>query len=81
MSIQKYQNRIREFRKRQGMKQVELAIASGLSLATINRLEVWHFHPSDGSVQALASALNIEPDEIFPFLEKPISAKTARAKE
>lgn len=64
----KYQNRLREIRKRQGIKQVELAVKSAIAISTVNRLECWPFPASIEVAEKLAAALGCRPTDIFPYL-------------
>ena len=59
-------NRLRDRRVAQGMKQVELAARSRVSLATVNKLERWGFPVSSETAKKLAAALRCDPSEIFP---------------
>jgi transcriptional regulator with XRE-family HTH domain len=70
MLKQKYQNHLRECRAKQGLKQVELASRSGVSLPTISRLECWHLPTTPATAKKLAAALGTNPQELFPYLEK-----------
>ena len=59
-------NRLRERRIAQGLKQVELAADSGVSLATVNKLELWNFRVSLPTAMKLAKTLRCPIKDIFP---------------
>lgn len=59
-------SRLRARRIAQGIKQVELAALSGVSIATVNKCERWGFRVSPPTADKLAKALNCKPSEIFP---------------
>ena len=62
-------NHLRAWRQRAGLKQVELAAKSGVSLATLNKAECWGFGVSPSTAKRLANVLNCEVGEIFPYLK------------
>jgi len=45
---------------------VELAAVSGVSIATVNKLEGWGFKPSPATATKLAKALRCRVGDIFP---------------
>jgi transcriptional regulator with XRE-family HTH domain len=64
----KYSNKVRQVRKARGLKQVELAAISGVSLPLLNRVENWHLPVSSKTAQRLADALGVAIGEVFPHL-------------
>jgi transcriptional regulator with XRE-family HTH domain len=56
---------LRELRRRKGMVQAELAEKVGLNRSSISTLETGSTHPRPATIRALASALEVEPDELF----------------
>jgi len=52
---------VRELRERRLMTQAELAAASGVGLATINRIENGKVAPSFRTIRAISQALNVDP--------------------
>ncbi len=61
--------RIKELRSRKGMSQEELAEVSQLSLRTIQRIEGGETEARGDTLQRLAKALNITPDELIDWAE------------
>ncbi len=57
--------RLREFRERSLLTQAELAERSGLSEATINRVEKGRHEPRISTARKLAAALGIPPAEFI----------------
>lgn len=55
------------------MTQLDLAMASGIALGTISRLENGHNYPRKNVRQALADALGIDMDRLFPRPERKAS--------
>jgi transcriptional regulator with XRE-family HTH domain len=56
---------LRELRRRKGLAQAELAEKVGLNRSSISTLETGKTQPRPGTIRALASALEVEPDELF----------------
>lgn len=67
MEDQKLTHRIKEFRNRKGFSQEELSEQSGLSLRTIQRIENAETEPRGDSLQRLAKALEVSPDELLDW--------------
>ncbi|ATP56040.1 DNA-binding protein [Pedobacter ginsengisoli] len=61
--------RIKALRSRKGMSQEELAEVSQLSLRTIQRIEGGETEARGDTLQRLAKALNISPDELIDWAE------------
>jgi transcriptional regulator with XRE-family HTH domain len=57
--------RIRDARERAGLTQLELAIAAGLTPATVCRLERAKQSPHLDTIQRLAIALGVKPAELI----------------
>jgi transcriptional regulator with XRE-family HTH domain len=57
--------RIRSARERAGLTQLELAIAAGLTPATVCRLERAKQSPHLDTIQRLATALGVKPAELI----------------
>jgi transcriptional regulator with XRE-family HTH domain len=70
MRIKKYQNSLRKARQQRGLKQVQLAAASGIGVATVNRLENYPMRASARTAAALANVLGVSVVAIFPYLNK-----------
>ncbi|ETZ21831.1 helix-turn-helix domain-containing protein [Pedobacter sp. V48] len=61
--------KIKELRSRKGMSQDELAEKSQLSLRTIQRIEAGETEARGDTLQRLAKALNVTPDELIDWTE------------
>ena len=61
--------RLRELRTRRYLTQRELAQQSGMSPATIAKLETDVTEPRPGTIRKLAEALDVHPDELTGFGE------------
>ena len=61
-------NRLRELRVARGISQTELAANASIGLATLNRIERWHFRVSESTARKVCEALNAEVGEVFPYL-------------
>lgn len=61
--------KIKELRSRKGMSQEELAEKSQLSLRTIQRIESGETEARGDTLQRLAKALNVTPDELIDWTE------------
>lgn len=58
--------RLKALRKRAGFDRAGLAVASGISIDTINRIEQGHSkRPRETTIRALAAALNTTPDALL----------------
>ena len=64
MRLDGFGRRLRAFRKLKQMTQADLARAIGVSLATIGGIERGTRQPSAHLVEAIASALAVDPDEL-----------------
>ena len=62
--------RIKEFRLRKGHSQEQLAALSGLNLRTIQRIEKGETVPRGDSLQRLALALQVTPDDLIDWTVK-----------
>jgi transcriptional regulator with XRE-family HTH domain len=62
--------RIKEFRTRKGMSQELLAEESGISHRTVQRIENGESNPTGDTLQRLAIALNVNPDELIDWTIK-----------
>lgn len=62
--------KIKELRGRRGYSQEELANKSELSLRTIQRIESGETEPRGDTLQRLAKALNVTPDELIDWAEQ-----------
>jgi len=61
-------SQLREWRRKRGMTQEQLADASGVDQATISTLEVSDEpNPTWRTVQRLAKALRCDGDDLFPL--------------
>lgn len=62
--------KIKDLRSRKGLSQDELAIIAQLNLRTIQRIERGETEPRGNTLQRLASALQITPDELIDWAEE-----------
>ena len=69
-------NLVRELREDTGMSQAQLAVAAGVSITTLSKLEnvavhyeMWPF--SIGVLTQIAGALKKSPTDLYPRLDKP----------
>ena len=60
-------SRIKALRKRKGISQEMLAELSGLSLRTVQRIENGETQPKAYSLQEIAKALEVSPDELMDW--------------
>ena len=59
-------NKIKELREKRKMTQEELAEKSGISRATISKLECWEeAETTVGTMQAIANALGVKVSSLF----------------
>lgn len=65
----KVKYRLYEIRTERGMSLRELEQLSGVSKATINRIENQMYNPTVYTICLLADALNVAPEELF-YIEK-----------
>lgn len=65
MEKEKLAQRVKDFRKRKGLSQDELAKESGLSLRTIQRVENGESEPTGETLKRISSVFNITPDELI----------------
>jgi len=63
-----YQNSLRQSRASSGVTQINLAVASGISIPTINRLENHPLPTRPETAERLAKALGCRVADIFPYL-------------
>lgn len=61
-------NKIREFREKADLTQVELALLLGVSNKAISHYEVGNRMPSLDTIKKLATALHCKPTDLFPVL-------------
>ncbi|MEE8469991.1 MAG: helix-turn-helix transcriptional regulator [Dehalococcoidia bacterium] len=61
-------NSLRLLRQKQLLTQRELAVASGVGIATISRVEAGRVKPSLRTIRALARALDVNPEEMRELL-------------
>lgn len=61
-------NGLRGLRQKHLITQRELAIASGVGIATIGRIEAGKVKPSLRTIRALAKALNMPPEDMREIL-------------
>jgi DNA-binding XRE family transcriptional regulator len=66
--MQQHKNRIKQSRTAVGMTQTQLAVVANVGLATLNRIERWHYRVSESTARKLARALGREVGEVFPYL-------------
>lgn len=62
--------KIREYRKKEGMKQAELAEAVGVRRETIGNLERGKYNPSLRLAWNLSQVLHAPLDELFDFSDE-----------
>ncbi len=63
---------IRRIRRELGIKQTELAAASGVDRATLNQVEKGRRSPTIATLERLAVALGVEVADFFPKAEPPL---------
>jgi len=59
---------VKTTRLKRGLTQRQLAEKSGVAQQTISQLERGHFAPRTSQAAALAKALEVRPEELFPEL-------------
>lgn len=59
-------NRLQEFRRNAGLTQFELAIKAGLHPSAIAKFEQGTQSPRLGTAQAIARALGVSTDDVWP---------------
>lgn len=59
--------RIRRLRERRRMTQQDLAVACGLAVPTISRIETGVHRPRFSTVDRIAEALGVDPDELVDY--------------
>ena len=57
-------DRLRDLRKRKLLTQEQLAVRSGVGIATIVRVERNQVEPRGSTIRKLAEALSVEPEEL-----------------
>jgi len=67
MKNKEISKRVKNLRSRKGLTQEELAVNSGLSDRTIQRIENGETEPRGDSLKRLAKALEVSPDEILDW--------------
>ncbi len=68
--MEKISERIKELRQRKGYSQDRLAEAAGLNLRTIQRIENGETIPRGDSLQRLAQAFEVSPDDLIDWTVK-----------
>lgn len=61
-------NNLKALRQKQMITQRELALSSGVGIATICRIEADKVKPSVRTIRALAKALDMNPEEVRDIL-------------
>lgn len=59
-------NRLREIRQKQRKSQLQLYLESGIQPSRVSYIENGHWIPSDEDKKALAIALKVDVEEVFP---------------
>lgn len=59
---------LRELRKSTGLTMEALAVAAGISSATISRVELYGYKPGPHIKKRIAAALGVEEEQIWPGL-------------
>src|SRR5438552_11725675 len=73
-----FASRLQALREQRGLSQYELAHRTGLTRQTLSRLEMGDRDPTWGTVQLLALALDVEPNEFRdPSITLPERAPAA----
>lgn len=67
MSEANLSKKVKELRTRKGFSQEDLAEKSGLSLRTIQRIENGETDPRGDSLQRLAAALDVQPNDLIEW--------------
>jgi transcriptional regulator with XRE-family HTH domain len=63
-------HRIMGFRRRLGLSQTQLACRAGMAQGTLSDLENGKRAPWPAAIARLSQALNVDPGELFPHLNK-----------
>jgi len=61
-------NTLKALRQKYLMTQEELALSSGVGIATLSRIEMGKVKPSLRTIRALAKALDMSPEEMRELL-------------
>ncbi len=61
-------NNLKILRQKQMLTQKELAVISGVGIATVSRIEADKVTPSLRTIRALAQALEMNPEEVRDLL-------------
>ena len=65
LSMDKFVNTVRALRKEKGLTQAQLADATGMNEAMIDRMENRDYVPTVEQMQSLGETLGFEGDELF----------------
>jgi transcriptional regulator with XRE-family HTH domain len=65
------EKRVRELREARGWTQVQLGVYAGISPSTVNLIEHGHRNPNTTTLQKLATALGVEPGDLFTESDSP----------
>lgn len=63
----KFSNKVRSRRLRRNIKQIELAVKSGVGIATLARLESWPIRVRIETARKIATALECSVADVFPY--------------
>ncbi len=72
---------VRVYRVAAGMRQADLAALAGLNPETIRRLELGQNHPQRATRRALADALGVEPELLWPSNDNAARARSGAVQE
>src|ERR1700722_1886344 len=81
LSVDRLAERLRQLRAAKGLSLQELANASGVSRATLSRIENGEVSPTAETLGALASAYAMTISRILAPAERPFQALVARAEQ
>lgn len=63
-------NRLREARQITGLRQAELAVKAGVSIATLSRAEAWGVPIGPDTARRICRALQMPLRDVFPTLTR-----------
>ena len=69
--VQRFSVRLREIRLNQGLTQLDLATAAGISVAYVGRLEAANASCTIDIVEKIAKALAVKVDDLLPTTDPP----------
>jgi len=77
LSASKSKNRLKEVRFNRGIKQLNLALKTGINPAIISKIENNWFQPTKKQAEKLSQVLRVPPEWLFPELGDQTETKTS----